>query len=849
MEHHDDIDLSSRFTNRELSWLNFNARVLARAEDESVPELERLKFCAIYASNLDEFFMVRVAGLKDQVAAGITRTPPDGYTPLAQLRHIKRTADRQLDRLERIHVDALRVALAAKGIEIIDWADLDDDERAFAAVEFETRIFPILTPLAVDPGHPFPYISNLSLNLAVQVFDPSSGRQRFARIKVPPSIDRFLALPSGRFVSLEQVIAAHVDQLFPGFNVTGAWPFRVTRNADISLEDEGAEDLLEAVELELRRRRFGRAIRLQVDHTMPPEIMKLLLRELDLEGDDVYHYRGLIDCTGYWQLVSLDRPELLIDSYSGVVPRELQDIESPAEFFARIRRGDILLHHPYDSFSASVSEFVRSAANDPMVRAIKLTIYRTSGDSPIVQSLIHAAEQGKQVAVLVEVKARFDEQANIEWARRLEEAGVHVAYGLVGLKIHCKTALVVREEHDGLRRYCHIGTGNYNPKTATIYEDLGLLTADLQIGEDLSQLFNFLTGYGNHVAFENLLVAPYSLRTGVARLIENERMAPAGEGRIVLKLNSLVDADLIEALYAASQAGVSIDLIVRGICCLRPGIPGLSENIRVRSVVGRYLEHSRILYFANGRGPGTPSYYIGSADLMPRNLDRRVEALVRIDDPAGQARLDQVIEYVLADDDLAWTLGPDDEYHPITTGTFQAHDAFEVLARQRAGVDRSIDITTEMPRPVVRRRPQLPDKNEETMSEIAVRAAGCVVWRRIDGKRRFAVVHRPRYDDWSFAKGKLDPGETELQAALREVLEETGLEGQVGPALPTVFYVDHKDRPKSVHYWLLEHDKGTFVENDEVDELRWCTAPEAADLLTYEYDRTLLEQAAELLGD
>ncbi len=714
LEHHDDIETSSRFTNRELSWLDFNARVLARAEDESVPELERLKFCAIYASNLDEFFMVRVAGLKDQVAAGITRTPPDGYTPLAQLRQIKRVADRQLVRLENVHTDALRRTLAEKGVEIAEWSQVDETDRAFAAVEFENRIFPILTPLAVDPGHPFPYISNLSLNLAVQVFDPASGRQRFARLKVPSSINRFLEMPSGRFVPVEQVIAAHVDQLFPGFNVTGAWPFRVTRNADISLEDEGAEDLLEAVELELRRRRFGRAIRLQVDHTMPPEVMKLLLRELDLEGDDVYHYRGLIDCTGYWQLVSLDRPDLTIDSYNGVVPPELQEVETPSDFFGRIRNGDILLHHPYDSFSASVSEFVRSAANDPMVRAIKLTIYRTSGDSPIVQSLIHAAENGKQVAVLVEVKARFDEQANIEWARRLEEAGVHVAYGLVGLKIHCKTALVVRDEDEGLRRYCHIGTGNYNPKTAAIYEDLGLLTADPEIGEDLSQLFNFLTGYGNRVAFDNLLVAPYSLRSGIADLIDNERNAPEGEGRIVLKLNSLVDAALIESLYLASQAGVAIDLIVRGICCLRPGIPGLSENIEVRSLVGRYLEHSRIFYFANGQGPGKPSYYIGSADLMPRNLDRRVEALVRIDDPAGQARIDQVIEYTLADDTLAWRLDTDDTYKPIPGDTFQAHDAFELLARQRAGIERLPDVTTDLGVPVVRKRPELPEHGADS---------------------------------------------------------------------------------------------------------------------------------------
>ncbi len=707
----DLVDPSNRFFNRELSWLAFNGRVLARAEDPTVPSLERLKFCAIYASNLDEFFMVRVAGLKDQVAAGVTRTPPDGYTPLAQLRSIKRLADQQLQRLEQVHVDDLRKTLAEAGVEIVSWAELDDDDRVFAGAEFDQRIFPILTPLAVDPGHPFPYISNLSLNLAVQVFDPATGRQRFARIKVPPSIDRFLQLPSGRFVALEQVMAAHLDGLFPGFNVTGAWPFRVTRNADISLEDEGAEDLLEAVEIELRRRRFGRAIRLQADHEMPPDVLRLLIRELDLEVDDVYHYEGLIDCTGYWQLVGLDRPDLTIDSYAGVVPPPLQEVDDPAEFFARIRERDVLLHHPYESFSSSVSQFVRCAAADPMVRAIKLTIYRTSGDSPIVQSLIHAAERGKQVAVLVEVKARFDEQANIEWARRLEEAGVHVAYGLVGLKIHCKTALVVREEGRHLRRYCHIGSGNYNPKTATIYEDLGLLTADPTIGDDLTQLFNFLTGYGNTVSFHNLLVAPYTLRSGVSELIANEAAAPEGRGRIVMKLNSLVDADLIDELYRAGQAGVEIDLIVRGICCLRPGIPGLSDNIRVRSIVGRYLEHSRIFHFANGGGLDRPRYYIGSADLMPRNLDRRVEALVRVDDPVAQGRLQEVISYVLRDDELAWELDANGDYRVRNERTFQIHDAFEKLNRERAHLERPSDDDS-LPRPIVRSRPSAERRDE-----------------------------------------------------------------------------------------------------------------------------------------
>jgi 8-oxo-dGTP pyrophosphatase MutT (NUDIX family) len=511
------------------------------------------------------------------------------------------------------------------------------------------------------------------------------------------------------------------------------------------------------------------------------------------------------------------------------------------------------LHHPYDAFGATVTQFVRHASTDPMVRAIKLTIYRTSGDSPIIQSLIHAAELGKQVAVLVEVKARFDEQANIEWARRLEEAGVHVAYGLVGLKIHCKTTLVVREEGSQLRRYCHIGTGNYNPKTAAIYEDLGLLTADHEIGDDLTQLFNFLTGYGNEVRFRNLMVAPYSLRSGVAALIANEKEMPEGTGRIVLKLNSLVDAELIEALYSASNAGVQIDLIIRGICCLRPGVPGMSDNIRVRSLVGRYLEHSRIFYFANGGGPGIPHYSIGSADLMPRNLDRRVEALVRIDDPDNQKRLAEVIEVDLADDELAWELRNDNVYVRHEERTVQAHDQFELLARRRSGLDRPTIADTRH-RPIVRQRPAVPSESAQKGSSVEpavpesdvptiVRAAGCVVWRGVGDELRVVIVHRPRYDDWSFPKGKVDPGESELECALREVAEETNIAGIVGPELDTISYLDHKERRKTVRYWLLRYASGEFVANDEVDVLVWARPDEVREMLSYEHDRHLLDAA------
>ena len=577
--------------------------------------------------------------------------------------------------------------LAAEGIVYSDVDDLDEDDRKFLDEEFEARIFPVLTPLAVDPGHPFPYISDLSLNLAVVVRNPSNDEIRFARVKVPSLLPRFVVLPDGeRFVPLEQVIGAHLDALFPGMAIDEQVAFRVTRNADLTLEDEEADDLLAAVEMELRRRRFGRAVRLEVDARMSDEIRELLVRELELDEDDVYAHTGPLGLGGLWSLVELDRPELKDPAWVPVTQARLTDVDDErVDLFAELRRGDILVHHPYESFATSVEEFVRQASVDPRVLAIKLTLYRTSGDSSIIASLIRAAEGGKQVAALVELKARFDEQANIEWARRLEQAGVHVAYGFLDLKIHTKTALVVRDEVDRVRRYIHIGTGNYNPKTAKLYEDLGLLSADDEIGADLTQLFNFLTGFSREVPYRRLLVAPHWLRDRIVELIQGEVAAGAGRGRIRMKMNSLVDAAIIDELYAASAAGIPVDLVVRGICCLRPGVPGLSENIRVRSIVGRYLEHSRIYHFANGAGEGRPAYYIGSADLMPRNLDRRVEALVPVDDPALQERLEEVLAVNLADDQHAWVLDGDGGW-TRTRGAagITAHDQLQEMAAARS---------------------------------------------------------------------------------------------------------------------------------------------------------------------
>ncbi len=678
-----------RYLNRELSWLDFNERVLSLAADDRVPVLERAKFLAIFSQNLDEFFQVRVAGLQEQVAAGIGGSSPDGRTPGQQLVEVRDRVEALVTRQQHLFLDEVAPALAAHGIRLSSWDELDDDDEKFMVETFERRIFPVLTPLAVDPGHPFPYISNLALNLAVLLRDPVTGERRFARVKVPDLLPRFVVMPDGeRFVPLERVIAAHLGQLFPGMEVESTDTFRVSRNADLTLEEEEADDLLAAVEIELRRRQFGRAVRLEISADITDEVRELLQRELDLGDDDTYRLRGPLDLGGLWSVHGLDRPELKDPVFKRVSPARLDngDDERP-DFFAVLREGDVLVHHPYDSFRTTVEEFIRQASVDPHVLAIKMTLYRTSGDSPIVRSLIRAAERGKQVAVLVELKARFDEGANIEWAKALETAGVHVVYGLVGLKVHTKTSLVVRDEPDGIRRYCHIGSGNYNPKTARIYEDVGLLTCDADIGSDLTQLFNFLTGYGRDVRYQRLLVSPHTTRTGIEALLANE-VAVAQSGRpasITLKMNSLVDARTIDALYEASQAGVEVDLVIRGICCLIPGVPGLSDRIRVRSLVGRYLEHSRVFRFANGDGVGRPTILIGSPDLMPRNLDRRVEALVPVDEPDLQARLDEILEVNLADDALAWALDAHGHWERVDDrGKVNAHDRLQDIARTRA---------------------------------------------------------------------------------------------------------------------------------------------------------------------
>ncbi len=687
------LEQPPRLLNRELSRLDYYARVLSNAGDARIPLLERAKFVAFFSSYLDELFQVQVAGLKDQLAAGLgASNSPDGLSPAAQLALIRGRVADLVERQSDLFVRDLVPGLAAAGIRFSGYRDLDDEDLAYLDGVFEHRIFPVLTPLAVDPGHPFPYISNLSLNLAITVRDPTTGERRFARVKVPPLLPRFVVLPDGeRFVPLEQVIAAHLDALFPGMDVMDHHPFRVTRNADLTVDEDEADDLLAAVELELRRRRFGRAVRLEVMPGMPREVRDLLVRELELGEDDVYTVDGALDLSGLFAVVDLDRPDLKDEPWIPQTPPRLAGPDDgPVDIFTALRERDVLVHHPYDSFGTSVEAFIDQAATDPAVLAIKLTLYRTSGDSPIVKSLIEAAERGKQVAALVEVKARFDEQRNITWAKQLEEAGVHVVYGLVGLKTHSKCALVVRQEADGICRYLHLGTGNYNPKTALAYEDLGLLSCDPALGADLTELFNFLTGYSRQISYRKLFVAPLTLRDRMIALVEREMAAPPGEGRITMKMNSLSDPAIIDALYAASAAGVKVELIVRGICCLRAGVPGLSDNITVRSVVGRFLEHSRIYRFANG--PEGAEYYLGSADLMPRNLDRRVEVVFPVEEPELRHRLDLILDLGLADDVEAWELLPDSTWARVsqTKGRSLQHE-LRLDALERAHQRREAD--------------------------------------------------------------------------------------------------------------------------------------------------------------
>ncbi len=678
-----------RYLNRELSWLDFNARVLALADDGSLPLLERAKFLAIFASNLDEFYMVRVAGLKRRDEMGLSVRSADGMTPREQLALIGEHTQRIASQHARVFLDSVRPALAEEGILIVTWADLDHAERDELSTYFSEQVFPVLTPLAVDPAHPFPFVSGLSLNLAVMVRHSEDGGQHFARVKVPNNVDRFVELKTRdaggegpdvvRYLPMEELIAAFLPELFPGMEIVEHHAFRITRNADMEVEEDRDEDLLQALERELARRRFGPPVRLEIADDMTESMLELLLRELDVHPGDVIEVPGLLDLSSLWQIYGLDRPALKDPAFVPDTHPAFADRETPKSIFATLREGDILVHHPYDSFATSVQRFIEQAAADPNVLAIKQTLYRTSGDSPIVRALIEAAEAGKQVVALVEIKARFDEQANIQWARELERAGVHVVYGLVGLKTHCKTCLVVRREGSAIRRYCHIGTGNYNSKTARLYEDVGLLTAAPDLGADLTDLFNSLTGYSRKTAYRNLLVAPYGIRTGIIERVDREIAAHSerGGGRIRMKMNALVDEQVIDALYRASQSGVRVEIVVRGICALRPGAEGFSENIQVRSILGRFLEHSRIIHFRN-----INEFWIGSADMMHRNLDRRVEVLAQVKDPRLTAQLDELFESALDPSTRCWELRADGQW------TALPHDGHTVRDHQESLMER-----------------------------------------------------------------------------------------------------------------------------------------------------------------
>jgi polyphosphate kinase len=664
------LDLSkelpaNRFSNRELSWLAYNSRVLAQGEDTDQPLLERLKFLAIFASNLDEFYMVRVAGLKRRADMGLQITSADGLSPREVLAALSKRTGELAQRHAHCFLDDVLPALEREGIHIRRWDALDDEEKSRLAEYFRAKVFPVLTPLAVDPGHPFPYISGLSLNLAVLVREHGGSAQHFARVKVPNNVPRFVVVSQSavesEFLPLEDLIAAHLSMLFPGMKVIEHHLFRVTRNADVEMEEDRDEDLLQALERELVRRRFGPAVRLEVTDDIHDEVLDLLVSEIDVQREDVQRVPGLLDLSALWQIYDVDRPGLKERPFVPATHPRFAEGETPKSVFATLRDGDVLVHHPYESFATSVQRFIEQAAADPNVLAIKQTLYRTSGDSPIVDALIDAAEAGKQVVALVEIQARFDEQANIKWARALERAGCHVVYGVVGLKTHCKIALVVRQEAGQIKRYAHIGTGNYNPKTARLYEDLGLFTADEAICADVTDLFNVLTGYSRQTDYRSLLVAPQGIRSGLIERIEREieYVRAGGEGHIQFKTNHLVDEQTIDALYRASLAGVRVQLLVRTFCTIRAGVPDLSENITTRSILGRFLEHSRVYYFGGG---GQPEFWIGSADLMHRNLDRRVEVLCQVSDPDARAHLRTCLELAFAPETSAWELTADDQW-------------------------------------------------------------------------------------------------------------------------------------------------------------------------------------------
>ena len=652
---------TDRFLERELSWLDFNQRVLELAEDETIPLLERVNYLSIFASNLDEFFMVRVASLKRRIATGIAVPSPSGLSPQEVLQQIADRTRELQSRHAELFATKVSKELAERDIQVVHWSTLTEEEKQELHSYFSSQVFPVLTPLAVDPAHPFPYISGLSLNLAVVLRNPKTQAEHFARVKVPPLLPRFVIVPgsTSRYVPLEDVMGEFTGELFPGMEVLKHHTFRVTRNEDLEVDEDEGENLLVQLEKELLRRRFGPPVRLEVAEDIDPQVLSLLQRELDMNEQDVFPLPEPLDLTSLSAFAFLPIPELHFEKHQITTNRYLEaDEDEAADIFASLREREVLVHHPYESFATSVQAFLEQAADDPQVLAIKQTLYRTSGDSPIVDALIDAAAAGKQVLALVEIKARFDEQNNIGWARKLESAGVHVVYGLVGLKTHCKLSLVIRQEGDQLRRYCHVGTGNYNPKTARYYEDLGLLTARPQVGEDLSQLFNLLSGYASEPTYKSLLTSPVGVREGLTMRIRREaQLFSEGKlARIALKLNSLVDEQIIDELYLAAKSGVPIDILVRGMCALKPGVPGLSESIRVHSVLGRYLEHSRIFYFEND---GDPDVFIGSADMMHRNLDRRVETLVKLVQTDQIQDLRAIMDLGMSGNVATWVLGAD----------------------------------------------------------------------------------------------------------------------------------------------------------------------------------------------
>ena len=647
-------------TDREMSWLSFNQRVLELAEDPRIPLLERVRFLAIFSSNLDEFFMVRVATLMSKLENGVTAANVAGFTPMELMKQVSIRTNDLMTRQSRVYYEEIEPLLKNEGIEFVHWDQLDDTERGYVTRLFQDRIFPVLTPLAVDPSHPFPYISGLSLNLAVIVKNPTSYEEFFARVKVPEILPRFIATAktgSTRFLPLEDLIAIHLQELFPGMIIEDHYTFRITRNQDMDLDEEETEDILTSLEQELARRRFGPPVRLEIENGVDEKLIEKLAGELKINPENIIHIAAPLDLTSLNKIADLDFPDLKFDRFRSRTAKALSEVdqEDPDLFFAAIRQGEILLHHPYESFTSSVVQFLQIAAQDPQVLAIKQTLYRTSGDSPIVEALIEAAEAGKQVLAVIEIRARFDEQANVRWARKLEAAGVHVVYGLMGLKTHAKLSLVIRDEANGLRRYCHMGTGNYNPKTARVYEDLGILSADPELTEDLTKLFNQLSGFAPQSTYSRLLVAPSTLRSGIIERIDREitNHKAGKKSGIQLKLNSILDEGFVAKLYEASQAGVKIELLVRGICAVQPGLKGISENITVKSVLGRFLEHSRIFHFING---GNDEYWIGSADLMGRNLDRRVESLVRIEKKDHQHRLQEIIDLGMSPESASWKL-------------------------------------------------------------------------------------------------------------------------------------------------------------------------------------------------